>query len=220
MRRVAALSMLAPALVLASATAAIAQAEPTEVHHVEPPLAPLEHPPDWAIEMHGAGVIPFARGSLCPSMSGCVLGAGVSLGVGAEHRWTDGFGLLAGYSFWVLDSASVFEVGTLHALRVGARYTFDERWIVHPSIDAQLGALLFGDTTQISTGGGLLSLGGRVEIELSEAALVLVGAEVWLLSTGAFRTRDGVERARDFGVEAVLTLHVGLRVLVGSATTH
>lgn len=187
-----------------------------EEHHVAPPPAPEEHGATLAVEVHGAAQAPLARDAICPGAAPeCVFGLGLGVGAQLEWRMADRVGLFAGYDFWMLDSAGVSEVGTLHAIRGGLRYTLDDSQVVHPFLDVAVGLLAFGDTASVATAGGVVTAGGGAEFELSESVVFMSSAEVWMFATGPFETRDGFVRSADFGVNVALQLTVGIAVLVG-----
>lgn len=189
---------------------------PEGTHHVEPPPAPHEHGGTLEVEIHGAPLVPLARDTICPpSALQCVLGAGLGVGAQLEWRTAERVGLFAGYDFFMLDSGGVYELGTLHALRGGVRYTLDDSLVVHPFLDLAVGLLLFGDTANVAAGGGVVTAGGGAEMELSESVLFVTSAEVWMFATGPFTTRDGATRSADFGVNVALQLTVGVAILIG-----
>jgi hypothetical protein len=210
------LRALLVASALAAGAPARADAEPGSEHRVAPPPAPEEHPATLSVEIHGGVEVPLERGSICPSGAACALGLGVGMGVLVERRTADRVGLFAGYDFWLVDGGAVFELGTLHALRVGLRYVLDDALAVHPFVAGAVGALAFGSTASVATAGGLLTLGGGVEVELSESVAFIGAAEAWFFSTAPFTTRDRVDRADGFGVNVVLQVTVGISVLVGT----
>lgn len=205
---IACLGALAPEL-------ARADDEEAVVHHVEPPPAPAEHPPTLAVEMRVDAEAPIERSAICPAGVGCVLGLGVGLGVRIEQRSADRIGLFVAYDFWLIDGDAIFELATLHAVRAGVRYVIDDSTMVHPFIEGAIGVLAFGDTASVVALGGLVSAGGGVELELSEAVAFVSTFEAWFLSTAPFQTREGTTRSDPFGVNVALQLTVGVSVLVG-----
>lgn len=186
-------------------------------HHVVPPPAPHEHGPTLTVEVHGSVEAPILRDTICPATHACVLGLGLGIGAQVEWRTADRIGLFAAYDFWMIDPSGVYELGALHALRGGVRYVLDDSLVVHPFLDIAAGVLAFGDTANVATGGGLLTLGGGAEIELSESVAFTTGAEAWLLATGPFTTRDGAARSGAFGVDIAVQLTLGVALLVGPA---
>lgn len=190
--------------------------EAAGAHHVAPPPPPATLPPDVTLEVRGAAIVPLYRDALCPGTAQCVLNGGVGVGVGVERRWADGWGFLSRYDAWVLDAGSLYEVGIMHSVRVGARYVMDQATLVHPYLEALAGFLAFGDTTTVAAAGGSVTVGAGAEIELSDVLVIDIDAELWTLATGFFSTRDGIRRSDGFGPNLVLQICVGLEVLLGS----
>jgi hypothetical protein len=184
-------------------------------HHVEPPPAPEEHEPTPAVSMNVAAVAPIERSTICPVGHDCVIGVGVGVGVQVEWRSADRVGLVAGYDFWLLDGNGVYELGALHASRVGLRYVVDDATRVHPFIDAAVGLLAFGDAANVATLGGLVTAGAGAEIELTESVAFVAALESWFFATGSFVTPDGAWRSSGFGVNAALQITVGIAIQVG-----
>jgi hypothetical protein len=224
-RSSSAASSLALAAVLGLASSAAAQASPDTVtnetdaagaHQVAPPPPPDTLPPDVTLEIRGAAIVPLFRETVCPGDHECVFNAGVGVSVGVERRWPDGWGFLARYDVWVLDAGALYEIGIMHSVRLGARYVIDESTNVHPYLEALAGFLAFGDTTTVAATGGSLTGGAGAEIELSDALVLDVDAELWTLATTFFMTRDGARRSDGFGANLVLQISVGLSVLLGA----
>lgn len=184
--------------------------------HVEPPPEPREHPARPALEIHGAAAIPLENETICPSGAGCVLGLGMGLGVQVEWRSADRVGLFVGYDFLLLDSNSVFELAALHTVRAGVRYIIDDDSLIHPFIEGGVGGIVFGETTNVVAFGGLVSLGGGMEIELSESVAFVSSLQAWFLSTSPFRTREGALRSDPFGVNVALQVTLGVSIQTGS----
>jgi hypothetical protein len=179
--------------------------------------APLEQEPVWALEVHASTIVPLERSAICPAGSSCVLGGGFGAGAYLLRRNPDGIGLLVGYEVWLLDGGGVYEIGALHSLRLGVRWTLDNRSIVQPLLQATVGAVLLTDPAQASTAGGLVAAGTGIEIELTRDVALSLTAELAFFSVAAFRTRDGADRALDFGVNVALETTAGLVVVLGSS---
>jgi hypothetical protein len=192
------------------------ESEVEGTHHVSPPPPPETLPPEVTLEIRGAAIVPMFRDALCPANHECVFNAGVGVGVSVERRWSDGWGFLSRYDVWVLDAGSLYEIGTLHSVRIGARYVIDQATNVHPYLEALAGFLAFGDTTTVAAAGGSATAGVGTEIELTDVLVLDVDAELWALATGFFATRDGVRRSDGFGVNLALQVSVGLEVLLGA----
>lgn len=199
---------LAVAVALAAPRAAAADG--LEVHPAEEQ--------DWvyALEVHGALVLPFERSTVCPSGGDCVLGNGFGVGGFFVGRSPDGVGLIAGYEVWLLDGGGVYEIAALHSIRLGVRWILDLSSRAQPFLQGTIGAALLTDPGQATTAGGLVTLGGGLEVELTETVSLTFGAELAFLSVAPFSTRDGLARARDFGVNVGLEVHGGVVVLLGA----
>jgi len=179
--------------------------------------APLEQEPVWALEVHASAIFPLERGAICPSGSSCLLGGGFGAGAYLLRRDPDGIGLLVGYQVWLLDGGGVYEVGALHSLRLGVRWTIDNSSIVQPLLQATVGAVLLTDPAQATTAGGVVAGGAGMEIELAPDVSLSLTAELAFFSVAAFQTRDGAVRAADFGVNVALETSAGLVVVLGSS---
>jgi hypothetical protein len=177
---------------------------------------PEEQDAVYALEVHGAAIVPLERSTLCPSGADCVFGGGFGVGGLLLRRSPDGIGLLVGYEVWLLDGGGVYEIAALHALRLGLRWTLDVRSRVQPFLQATAAALLLTDPGQATSGGGGITVGGGMEIEMTADVSFALAAELAFLSVGAFQTRDGVLRARDFGVNVALEMTAGLVIVLGS----
>ncbi len=180
------------------------------------PPPPSEAPPWWELELGASALAPVERSAICPAGHDCVLNAGVGLGARVAYRTPDGVGWTVAYDLGVLDSASLYEVALVHVLRGGVRYVIDESSRVQPWIGGGVGLLLFGDASSVATGGGLVSLGGGVHVELSEVVALFGSLEAWLVSTAPFQTRDGATRGDPFGVNLLVHTTVGVMVRFGA----
>jgi hypothetical protein len=209
--------MLAPCtMVHAQEEAETNDVAPSGARHVVPPPPPDTLPPDVTLEIRGAAIVPLYRDALCPGDHQCVFNAGVGVGVGVERRWPDGWGFLSRYDVWVLDAGSLYEIGIVHSVRLGARYVLDQSSIVHPYLEALAGFLAFGNTTTVAAAGGSVTGGIGAEVELTDVLVLDVDAELWALATGFFATRDGVRRSDGFGPNLALQISIGLEVLLGA----
>jgi hypothetical protein len=209
--------MALPTLGLAqSPTGAETSDAPSEVHHVDAPTPPRRLAPEVSFEVGGSAVIPLFTEPLCPGNHLCVLNGGVGVRVGVERRWPDGWALISRYDVWIFDANALYEIGVLHAARIGARYVIDWRTIVHPYVEGMVGFLAMGDTAHVATAGGTVSVGGGTEIELTDSVAIDVDAELWALATGMFTTQDMVRRSDGFGANLVLEITLALNVLLGN----
>jgi len=205
-------------LALAAATSATrvrAQSDET-VHHVAPPPPPSTHAPDVSLDIGGAAIVPLYRGGICPGDHVCVMNGGVGVRVGVERRWPDGWALLGRYDAWVVDAGTLFDIGLLNSVRIGARYVIDQTTNVHPYVEGLVGFLAFGDTRTVVAAGGSVTLAGGTEIELSDNLVLDLDLELFTFATGYFQTRDNVRRSDGFGPNLALQISLGLEVLLGS----
>lgn len=203
-----AVSLVTAALCLAPRTA---RAEGLEVYPAE------EQDPSFALEVHGAVVLPFERSAVCPTAGACVLGTGFGAGGYFLGRLPIGLSLLAGYEVWLLDGGGVYEVSAIHSLRVGLRWILEPSARVQPYLQGTLGGLLLTDPAQASTAGGLVTLGAGLEVELTESVALNFCGALDLFSLAAFSTRDGLTRARDFGVNVGLEVQAGVVIQLGAS---
>ncbi|MFN7702465.1 MAG: hypothetical protein ACK6CU_21330 [Deltaproteobacteria bacterium] len=182
----------------------------------EVPPPPDEAEPWWELELGALAVAPIERSAVCPAGRDCVMNAGIGLGLRFMRRQPDRVGWGFAYDLWVLDSASLYEIALLHALRGQVRYVLDETSRVQPWIGAGVGALLFGDASRVATGGGLLSGGLGAHFEITSDFALLGSAEAWLFAMAPFSTRDATPRGEPFGVNVVLEVMVGAVVRIGA----
>lgn len=165
------------------------------------------------------GVWPIERTDICPGDSLCVLGAGASFSIEIERRWPIGLGVSVSYGDWFVDSGGVFELGVVQIVRAAIRYVFAQEWMVHPIIHVGAGALVFGDTWLVSTVGGALDAGVRVEVELTDAVALTAGTALFFFTTSPFTTgRDRTRRSAGLGINLALEVSLGLTILAASGT--
>lgn len=182
---------------------------------------PREQAPAWwEFEVDVSFVVPVERTTICPSGFECVLNGGVGLGVRVFYREPAGLAWLGAYDLLAFDSDSVYEISLLHALRFGVRYTLDGSQRVQPWVGATVGALAFGGPNALATGGGLITVAAGAQVELTESLSLVGAAELWAFATGAFRTRDGLERAAGFGVDVLVQFSLGLNARFGELVPH
>jgi hypothetical protein len=183
-----------------------------EILVIPPP--PSRAAPRYALEVHTGLALPLDNDSLCPSGAGCVLEAGGGIGVSLERRWPSGFGALAAYDVWFLDSDSVYELAVQQLLRGGMRYTMPTDFVFHPIFELSLGFMGLGDIFRIATGGLLLQAFSGVETELTESFGVRMGMGLRAFSHSSFRTeRDGVRRGDGIRFSEAFFVEVGLTVM-------
>jgi hypothetical protein len=183
---------------------------------LEVPPPPGAGAPWWELELGALAVVPIERSAICPGNRDCVMNAGIGLGTRLTQRTPDGLGWGLAYDLWVLDSASVYEVALLHALRGHIRYVIDDTSRLQPWVGGSAGVLLFGDASTVATGGGLVSASGGAHLELTSEFAIVASAEVWVLATAPFSTRDGTRRADPFSVNVVAEIMLGAVVRIGA----
>lgn len=164
--------------------------------------------------VYGGGVVVLAaleNDALCPRTKRCVFRGGVGLSAQVERRWPTGWGALFGLDIWLADGDSVFEVGVLPMIRLGARYTHPTSSRFHWFAELDFGFLWFGDSFRLSTvgGGAEIVLGG--ELELSARVALSFGAMVRTFATARFESRvDAVQRGGTDAWNVVLGFSMGL----------
>ena len=165
-------------------------------------------------EVHIIAIAPVARAPLCPEDAECVFSGGGGVGLSLERRWPQGLSIMLGYEAWFLDSNAVYELAVLQVVRAMVRYLFFDRAAVHPFAAVGIGALIFGDTLAIAAIGGAVDVGAGLEIELTETfSLVLMVPARFFITSSFVTPRDRTRRAEEGGMNATLSLHIGLAVL-------
>lgn len=182
----------------------------------ELPPPPEQGAPWWELEIGALAVVPIERSTICPANHDCVMNAGVGLGMRLSQRSPDGLGWGLSYDLWVLDSASLYEIALLHALRGHLRYVIDASTRLQPWVGGSVGVLLFGDASSVATGGGVVTAGAGAHLELTSEFAVFASIEAWLLGTAPFRTRDGTLRADPFGVNVAVEIALGAMIRFGA----
>ena len=178
------------------------------------PPPPDAHPPQLAGEFRADLVLPLHTTALCPASSECVLGNGMGVGLTGWYRWWRGSGVGIGYDLWILDGNGVYELSSIHHLRVGFRQNFLPEKLAHPFVGASLGIVLVGDTFLADGVGGALDVTAGVELEITESLAFTAALAMRLMSTSAFvSATDGVRRSDPFGVNAITMVRLGLVLL-------
>ncbi len=178
------------------------------------PPAPHEAAPRHVLDVHSGFSTPLQNKSLCPPGNGCVFQSGGGIGASLERRGPQGFGLIAGYELWFLDTDSVYELGVQQALRAGARYTMPTDILFHPVFELTLGGVGYGDTFAIATVGVMVQAFAGGEIELNERFGLLAGFGLRAFSHTEFTTeRDRVLRGNDGLFSESLFFQFGLTVM-------
>lgn len=165
-------------------------------------------------EIDAVLVIPAETSGVCPEPHLCV--AGVGLGVSAlfERRLPRSLGIGLGYDLWLLDGSSVWQTPTVQAFTLGLRYWFRHGEQLHPVIGAAAGFMLFGDTFEVATWGGLVDIEAGLEVELSTQVAFALTALARIYSLDGFVSEpDGVSRSAGGDVDLMIGLAIGLVVL-------
>ncbi len=178
------------------------------------PPDPKLQPPSIAIQIHAEALSPVATRAICPGGARCVLGGGGGVGGVLERRAPWGFALGLGYDAFFLDGNGVYELSVLQAFRVGVRYRFLRERSIHPYVGVGFGALIFGDTFRANTVGGVLSTELGAEFELGGTLSFVAALTARMFSVKEFvSTGDDVQRAADFGINAMVGLQLGVVLL-------
>lgn len=153
--------------------------------------------------------LPIENHAICPSGASCLLNSGGKFSLMLERR-VNHFGLLVGYSAVAIDADGLFELGAMHELKAGLRYTFMEHLRLQPSVQLDGGAFVFGGIDSVVTTGGFVNVGIRLSFELTSTFFVVLGNEHALYTFLPFANRfDNVPRSKGFGVNWYSTLVLG-----------
>jgi hypothetical protein len=203
---------LAALLIGASAlTASVARAESFEV-----PPDPRDRPPAWNVEPRLEVVFPVVVRRLCPDGAACPYGSGFGLGVLVERRYRSGVGLGLAYDLRFMDGDNLFELSTVQSLAGSFRYFFLPRSAAHPFVGVEVGAVLFGNTFQVSTGGVHVDGRAGVEIEASDVLSFTLYGTFRALYTVPFTSQpDAVRRSSSGGLDLTFSLGAGLALRFG-----
>ncbi len=179
----------------------------------ELPAEPDALEPVLSGNFHVALLGPVSTLGLCPSSGDCVLGVGGGVGAIIERRWPFGPAVGLGYELLFFDANGVFEVGVLQELRAQARYRFLQLSLFHPFVGGGVGALVFGDSFEVSTAGASILAFVGVEVELTEVFSVSLSVPVRVFWVETFTSdRDSVRRAEDTAFDVTMALQLGLSV--------
>jgi hypothetical protein len=114
-----------------------------------------------------------SAGPVCANaLDPCILGSGGGISVHAGWRPTETFYLGGAYEFSKQDPAQLYRLGILQQVRAEVRRYFPTGHSLAPYIQLGLGLCGYGDEWSIDTWGPTAAIGGGIEIELSERALV------------------------------------------------
>lgn len=120
----------------------------------------------------------LASGASCPSASPsgqrmpCILGSGGGPAIRMGYRSPGPWYIGGAYEFVKMDSSNLYRLGIFQQLRAEMRYLPDTSYRASPYVSWGIGAVGYGSEWGFETGGGVLSLGGGVEIEASRLAVV------------------------------------------------
>jgi hypothetical protein len=156
-------------------------------------------------------------GNVCPSSATapCILGSGGGMAVRFGYRFAGPWYLGGTYEFSRHDSSNLLRLAILQQLRAETRYYFDRGDRATGYLAAGVGAHIYGSDWRASTGGGVATAGGGVELELSANAIVGCAAMYRLLVPRAFRDGAGEQRGDGllgFGLAHVIGLEFALEV--------
>lgn len=170
-------------------------------------------PPSFGGEVHLDLAFPLATRRLCPAEGECVVGIGGGIGGNAEWRFPSGLAVGAGYDLWFLDGNGVYELAVMQVIQLVGRWVFLQEWATHPFVGAGVGLVILGDTFRAATAGASIDLKTGLEIEITPTLAFTGTAMLRLFSVAGFVSQsDGVSRASSFGVNAAVSLSVGLRL--------
>jgi hypothetical protein len=160
--------------------------------------------------------LPVVTRRLCPGNAACIYGSGFGLGALVERRYRSGVGLGVAYDVSFLGGDNVFELSTLQKLSVSFRHFFLLRSAAHPFFGVEVGAVLFGDTFRVSTGGFHVDGRAGVEVEVTNTLSFTLYAVVRALYTVPFTSQpDGVRRSHSGGMDLALNVGAGLALRFG-----
>ena len=178
---------------------------------LQPPPSPGQLDPTIVAGVSTRIMSPIVNDSLCPDETECVLGQGFGFGVSLERQWASGPSIGFRYDAWLVDAATVYELGVLQALQAYARFAFLGRDALHPYVFGGIGGVLFGDSFGVSTVGLTGELGLGVELELSPTTSITCSVPLSFVRASEFRTRaDDIMRAQS-GVDVVTAIMFGVR---------
>jgi hypothetical protein len=153
-------------------------------------------------------------GSICPAHAAapCILGSGGGVAVRFGYRLGSPWYFGGAYEFTRHDSSNLLRLAILQQLRAEARYYFKR---ATGFLAAGLGVHVYGNDWGASTGGGMATVGGGVEFELSAKAVVGCALMYRLLVPRSFRDSAGEERGNGplgFGLAHMIGLEFALEV--------
>lgn len=159
----------------------------------------------------------LSPGSVCPTeaTTPCILGSGGGVAVRFGSRFGGPWYLGGAYEFTHQDSSNLLRLAILQQVRAETRYYFQRGKRVTGYVAAGVGLHLYGSDWSASTGGGVATLGGGVELELSANTVVGCAVMYRMLLPHAWEDGAGQERAQGplgFGIAHMLGLEFALEV--------
>ena len=175
-----------------------------------PIVTPEERPPILAGEVDVALALPTNDRRLCPKGSRCILGSGLAVGASFQRRWRTGVALGIGYSLWLLDANSVYELTVVQSLGVMLQYAALPSRRVHPLIRVSAAPALIGDSFAVDSFGVTAKLQAGAEFELTSGTAVIASVGWSAFSFRRFTTKaDGVVRGTGRAFDGAATLELG-----------
>jgi hypothetical protein len=188
--------------------------------HARRAVAEDTPPNDTEYFQYGVAVVAEAAlsgGDVCPTdtVEPCILGSGGGLAIRVGYRARDPWYFGGAYEFSRHESSNLLKLGVLQQVRAEGRYYFDRGQRATGFLAGGFGLHLYGNEWSAETGGGLATLGGGVEFQIS-ATTVVGGAVMYrLLVPRAWTDSAGVRRADrllGFGVAHLLALEFTIEV--------
>jgi hypothetical protein len=169
---------------------------------------------------YGVAVVADAAlsgGDVCPAGDSepCILGPGGGLAIRVGYRARDPWYFGGAYEFSRHDSANLLKLAVLEQVRAEGRYYLYPGQRTTGFLAFGLGLHLYGNEWSAETGGGIATVGGGAELQIS--ATTMLGAAVMyrLLVPRAWTDSAGVRRAdrfAGFGAAHLLALELTLEV--------
>lgn len=202
--------------VIAAAAVALATAgepQPDEPAMTERPT----HRTAVQVGMALAAETILSPGSMCPSgaTTPCVLGSGGGIAVRFGYRFGGPWYFGGAYEFTHHDSSNLLRLAVLQQLRAETRYYFERGQRATGFLAAGVGLHFYGSDWSASTGGGVATVGGGVELELSANTVIGCALMYRLLLPRAYADSTGEHRAEGplgFGTAHLLGLEFTLEV--------
>jgi hypothetical protein len=117
-----------------------------------------------------------SAGDVCPppdeAKAPCILGSGVGLAVRVGYRSRGPWYVGGAYEFSRQDSSNLLRIAILQQLRAESRFYFEKATRMTPYLATGLGAAFYGDEWGTDTGGVTTFLGGGLEFQITQSAVV------------------------------------------------